>query len=270
MHSSVFGRQRRQTVAAATFMDLMGQIMKDMAPAQFTGSSLEVDKVCYHPAGSPTPLLTDISLQLPANQLGLIFGRSGAGKTTLLQMLAGLTHCTCGTISLGSGPAGASPAAALTPAELAKRCGLVFQFPERYFLGDTLQQELIFGWPVDELERQALSIQAHQVMQAVGLKQFPVATPLKQLSGGYKRRVALAVQLVRRPAVLLLDEPLAGLDWKARMEVADVLKDLKKKCTILVVSHDLRELTPLVDKAWEMQPGGILQTASWPPAQPTI
>ena len=62
-------------------------------------------------------------------------------------------------------------------------------------------QELVFGWPVDELERQALSVQAHQVRQAVGLKQFPVATPLKQLSGGYKRRVALAVQLVRRPAV---------------------------------------------------------------------
>ena len=54
MHSSVFGRQRRRTVAAATFMDLMGQIMKDMVPAQFTGSSLEVDKVCYHPAGRTT------------------------------------------------------------------------------------------------------------------------------------------------------------------------------------------------------------------------
>ena len=64
-----------------------------------------------------------------------------------------------------------------------------------------IMQELVYGWPVDELERQALSVQAHQVMQAVGLKQFPVATPLKQLSGGYKRRVALAVQLVRRPAV---------------------------------------------------------------------
>ena len=58
--------------------------------------------VCFS-TGSPTPLLTDISLQLPANQLGLIFGRSGAGKTTLLQMLAGLTHSTSGTISLGSG-----------------------------------------------------------------------------------------------------------------------------------------------------------------------
>lgn len=65
-------------------------------------------------------------------------------------------------------------------------------------------QEIVFGWPFDEYERQALSAQAHRVLEAVGLKHIPVATPLQQLSGGYKRRVALAVQLVRRPAVRVL------------------------------------------------------------------
>ena len=64
-----------------------------------------------------------------------------------------------------------------------------------------LLQEIIFGWPFDEYERQAYSVQAHRVLEAVGLKHIPVETPLQQLSGGYKRRVALAVQLVRRPAV---------------------------------------------------------------------
>ena len=67
--------------------------------------------------------------------------------------------------------------------------------------GDGILQEIVFGWPFSELERQAYSVQAHRVLQAVGLTQIPVATPLQQLSGGYKRRVALAVQLVRRPAV---------------------------------------------------------------------
>lgn len=62
-------------------------------------------------------------------------------------------------------------------------------------------QEIVFGWPFSEVERQAYAVQAHRVMEAVGLRQIPVATPLQQLSGGYKRRVALAVQLVRRPAV---------------------------------------------------------------------
>ena len=62
-------------------------------------------------------------------------------------------------------------------------------------------QEIVFGWPFNEYERQAYSVQAHRVLEAVGLKPIPVQTPLQQLSGGYKRRVALAVQLVRRPAV---------------------------------------------------------------------
>lgn len=72
-------------------------------------------------------------------------------------------------------------------------------------------QEIVFGWPFSELERQAYSVQAHRVLEAVGLKQIPVATPLQQLSGGYKRRVALAVQLVRRPAVSLLTYPVLGI-----------------------------------------------------------
>ncbi|KAL0041839.1 hypothetical protein WJX79_006189 [Trebouxia sp. C0005] len=252
----------------------MGQILKDMAPTVPSGCDLMVENVCYHPAGSPTALLTDLSLQLPANQLGLIYGRSGAGKTTLLQLLAGLTDTTSGRIALGSGTTSGTPApeeslpmSVVTPQELGKRCGLVFQFPERYFLGGTLQEEITFGWPFDEYERQAYSVQAHRVLEAVGLKHIPVQTPLQQLSGGFKRRVALAVQLVRRPAVLLLDEPLAGLDWRARIEVADTLKHLKSECTILVVSHDLRELTPLVDKAWQMQPGGRLQASPWPPQE---
>ncbi|KAL3138887.1 hypothetical protein ABBQ32_005712 [Trebouxia sp. C0010 RCD-2024] len=249
-------------LAAGNFMGLMGQILNDMSHAVPSGSSLTVNNLSYHPAGSPVPLLTDLSLQLPANQLGLIYGRSGAGKTTLLQLLAGLTEGSSGRIQLGAG--GTTDPMAMTPQELAKRCGLVFQFPERYFLGGTLQDEIVFGWPFNEYERQAYAVQAHRILEAVGLKQIPVATPLQQLSGGYKRRVALAVQLVRRPAVLLLDEPLAGLDWKARMEVAETLKLLKKNCTILVVSHDLRELSPLVDKAWKMQPGGRLEASPWP------
>jgi energy-coupling factor transporter ATP-binding protein EcfA2 len=73
--------------------------------------------------------------------------------------------------------------------------------------------------------------------------------------------VALAVQLARRPRLLLLDEPLAGLDWRTRGELVALLAALKRECTVLVVSHDLRELAPLVDAAWEMRPGGRLGAA---------
>ncbi|KAK9867515.1 hypothetical protein WJX84_003557 [Apatococcus fuscideae] len=83
-------------------------------------------------------------------------------------------------------------------------------------------------------------------------------TPLEQLSDGYKRRVALAAQLARQPSLLLLDEPLAGVDWPTRASLASLLGELKKDCTLLVISHDLQELSPLADKMWRMHPGGQL------------
>jgi energy-coupling factor transporter ATP-binding protein EcfA2 len=237
------------------------------------GSNLWTTNLCYHPPGSPIPLLTDISLHLQPNSLGLVFGRSGAGKSTLLQLLAGLVEPTTGSISF-TGPLnpldtnsnsnntileGSLPAQQRT-----QRAGIVFQFPERHFVGGTLAEELTAGWPLGDtpeglFARQALATRASKVLSAVGLDSFPITTRLSALSDGYKRRVALAVQLVRRPELLLLDEPLAGLDWKTRGELVRLLEALKSECTVLVVSHDLLELAPLADVSWRMQPGGVLK-----------
>ncbi|KAK9815285.1 hypothetical protein WJX72_001086 [[Myrmecia] bisecta] len=210
-----------------------------------TGAAVHVSGVTFQPPGADVPLLQDASLTLPPNELGLIYGRSGSGKTTLLHILAGLQEQTSGSI--------------LT--------GLVFQFPERHFLGATMAEEITFAWPrrpQDVWDQQQLMARAGATLQSVGLAHIDPTTPLRQLSDGYKRRVALAVQMVRKPALLLLDEPLAGLDWRVRAEVAAMLGELKKECTVLVVSHDLRELSPLVDKAWRMQPGGVLEPAAKP------
>eukprot|EP00244_Chara_vulgaris_P008106 TRINITY_DN3076_c0_g3_i1.p1 TRINITY_DN3076_c0_g3~~TRINITY_DN3076_c0_g3_i1.p1 ORF type:complete len:131 (+),score=20.70 TRINITY_DN3076_c0_g3_i1:36-395(+) len=94
---------------------------------------------------------------------------------------------------------------------------------------------------------------------AVGITGISLDTSPRSLSDGYKRRLALAIQLVRLPDVLLLDEPLAGLDWKARGDLVRLLGQLKKDRTIIVVSHDLRELAPLVDRAWQMEMGGRMK-----------
>jgi energy-coupling factor transporter ATP-binding protein EcfA2 len=151
-----------------------------------------------------------------------------------------------------------------------RQVGLVFQFPERHFIGGDLLTELTFGWPRGTgpeawAERAALSARLDRIARAVGLDAVPLQQAPTALSGGQQRKVALAIQLARQPALLLLDEPLAGLDWKARQEVVALLKLLKKECTLLVVSHDLREVAPLVDVAWRMRPGGKLESVVWPP-----
>jgi energy-coupling factor transporter ATP-binding protein EcfA2 len=151
--------------------------------------------------------------------------------------------------------------------------GLVFQFPERHFLADDLLGELTFAWPRDPSQwalQQELSARLQGVLAAVSLSDIPLSTSPLALSGGQQRRLALAIQLVRAPRLLLLDEPLAGLDWRARREVVALLRALKRRCTLLVVSHDLAEISPLVDFGYRMRPGGTLEPVAWPPVDMSI
>ena len=233
------------------------------------GAALRLDRLSYHPPGAPAPLLSSACLSLPPHGFGLIYGRSGSGKTTLLQLVAGLLKPTSGAVRVvrggEEGESGAPLPVPSSSSAAAPTVGLVFQFPERHFLGDTLVEELTFGWPADPASRAARGMAAQAALRALGLSSIPLDTRLRSLSDGYKRRVALAVQLARSPDVLLLDEPLAGLDWRARGEIVGALKNVKAAATVLAVSHDLTELAPLVDAAWVMRPGGVLRKARWPP-----
>uniref|UniRef100_A0ACD5V6R6 Uncharacterized protein n=1 Tax=Avena sativa TaxID=4498 RepID=A0ACD5V6R6_AVESA len=229
-------------------------------------SQLEVRKVSYRPPGTEQSLLNQTSLSLPEKSFGLIFGRSGSGKTTLLQLLAGLSEPTSGSICIQKYDDSGNPTG-LPELLASQRVGIVFQFPERYFLSDTILEEVTFGWPrqkADSLLRGQLALKLQNAMNSVGLSTIALDEHPQSLSGGFKRRLALAIQLVQTPDLLLLDEPLAGLDWKARADVVNLLKDLKKDHTILVVSHDLRELYPLVDRSWRMEMGGVLKEEPLP------
>lgn len=140
--------------------------------------------------------------------------------------------------------------------------GLVFQFPERHFLGSTVKEELTFGWPrgtQGQAKRMELATRLSSALEAVGMSLVRLDTPVRALSGGYQRRLALALQLMRGPQLLLLDEPLAGLDWRTRGELVPLLAKLKRERAVLVVTHDLRELLPAADFAWRMAPGGRLE-----------
>lgn len=222
--------------------------------------------VNYRPPGTEHNILNEINFSLPHKSFGLIFGRSGSGKTTLLQLLAGFSKPTSGSICVERHGNDGNPNRLLEilPAE---RVGIVFQFPERFFLADTVIEEITFGWPrqkADVTMREQLALKLQYAINAVGLNSIPLDEDPHSLSGGFKRRLALAIQLVKKPDLLLLDEPLAGLDWKARADVVKLLKQLKKELTILVVSHDLKELSGLVDRSWRMEMGGTLKEEPLP------
>jgi energy-coupling factor transport system ATP-binding protein len=206
---------------------------------------LQLRNLTYHPAATPEPILKDISMTLYPSQLGLIVGSSGAGKSTLLEILAGLVSPSRGEIAWQD--------QVLTPTRLRSLAGLVFQFPERHFCGLTVLEELRFGHP--EIEDQQIQRALTQVgLEALSLHQSP-----NQLSGGQQRRLAVAVQLIRSPFLLLLDEPTAGLDWSVRQQLIDLLGSLKSGWSILVVTHDPQELGELADVQWQIQAGRIQQ-----------
>eukprot|EP00257_Ricinus_communis_P013478 XP_015570912.1 ABC transporter I family member 11, chloroplastic isoform X2 [Ricinus communis] len=206
-------------------------------------SCFEVRDVSYRPPGTQLNLLNGVSFSLPEKSFGLIFGQSGSGKTTLLQLLAGLSEPTSGSICIQKYGNDGNPCQSPKPLSH-ERVGIVFQFPERYFVADTILDEVIFGWPRQKGSLQLkehLALNLQKAITWVGLNGISLGKDPHSLSGGYKRRLALAIQLVQVPDLLILDEPLAGLDWRARADVVKLLKQLKKELTVLIVSHDLKK-----------------------------
>ncbi|KAM3284354.1 ABC transporter I family member 11, chloroplastic isoform X2 [Capsicum chacoense] len=227
---------------------------------------LEIRDVSYRPPGTKIDLLSQVSFSIPEKSFGLIFGRSGSGKTTLLQLIAGLSQPTTGSIYVQRYSDDGEKIKSPEPLQ-PERVGIVFQFPERYFVADTVLDEVTFGWPRQKggLQlRELLASRLQKAITSVGLTGISLDKDPHSLSGGYKRRLALAIQLVQTPDLLILDEPLAGLDWKARADVVKLLKHLKEELTLLVVSHDLKELASLVDQSWRMEMGGALKREPLP------
>lgn len=225
---------------------------------------VRVRELSFAPAGAGAAVLRDVSATFERTGLHLVVGRSGSGKSTLLSVIAGLSEPTGGIVRVG-GDAVGSGARSTPAAERLARVGMVFQFPERHFLGRTVLQELTFGWPASAnafARRRELALAMNDALHAVGMERVPLDTEVRTLSGGYKRRLALAIQLVRNPAVLCLDEPLAGLDWQTRAEVTSLLNDLKRDRCVVVVSHDVEEISPITDRAFRMGALGKLTDVS--------
>lgn len=204
---------------------------------------LLIQDLVYHPPATPEPILKGISLELAPQELGLVVGPSGSGKSTFLEILSGFATWHSGAIYWRSQE--------LMPEHLQQLCGLVFQFPERHFCGSTVLEELRLGHLDLESDR------IDHALFSVGLQDLPLGTSPQLLSGGQQRRLALAVQLIRQPGVLLLDEPTAGLDWSMRRQLITLLERLKKDWTLLVVSHEPEEVRPIADRCWQLSHGNL-------------
>jgi len=204
---------------------------------------LELRSLRYQAATASEPVLRGVSLQLEPGRPALVAGRSGSGKTTLLELVCGLANPTGGEILWHREP--------LTARQRRWLCGLVFQFPERHFLGLSVGQELKLG------QRRLGWERAEQVLSQVGLQGLSLQQAPERLSGGQQRRLALAVQLLRDPRVLLLDEPTAGLDWSVRDDVLELLDRLGRDRVVLVVTHEPELFAGRVEpeQSWRLEQG---------------
>jgi energy-coupling factor transport system ATP-binding protein len=204
---------------------------------------LELRHISYHPATAAQPVLRGVSLTLPVGRVALVAGRSGSGKTTLLEVISGLAEPSSGTVLWEGQP--------LNGRQRRWLCGLVFQFPERHFLGLSVGQELKLG------HRRLTADQAQEVLTLVGLEGLSLQQAPEQLSGGQQRRLALAVQLLRNPRVLLLDEPTAGLDWAVRGEILELLAALAQERAVLVVTHEPDLFRGISSDSWRLEQGEL-------------
>ena len=193
---------------------------------------LELKHITYQPQTGRKKVLDNINLKINNNEIILISGESGSGKTTLLEIISGLTDPQRGRIIWKN--------KIMNSRRRRWLCGLVFQFPERFFLGATIGKELKFGY------KSIKEIKIKNVLNKVGLSKINLTDPPEKLSGGQQRRLAVAVQLLRDPNIILLDEPTAGLDWSMKNDVKDLILGLSAENSIIIVTHEpelFQELT---------------------------
>ncbi len=185
---------------------------------------LKLTDIHYHPATSEDEILKEITFEVKKGIPTIISGPSGSGKTTLLEIISGLSSPSKGFTSWKNQKTNKRKRSAIT--------GVVFQFPERHFIGLTILQELCLG------HRRLTEEFRNEIMNKVGLESLSLNELPENLSGGQQRRLAIAVQLVREPDILLLDEPTAGLDWSVRDEIVQLINQLSKDQILIVVTHE--------------------------------
>ena len=202
--------------------------------------------------------LVDVDLDIQEGQITAIIGQTGSGKSTLVQHLNGLLLPSSGKITVIDHviKAGVNPKGLKA---LRGKVGLVFQFPEYQLFEETVLKDVAFGPKNFGVSEQEAIKKAKEALRLVGLDEsFEERSPL-ELSGGQKRRVAIAGILAMDPQVLVLDEPTAGLDPHGTVQMMKLFKQLNEKYhkTILIVTHDMEQVFRYCDCVIVMSKGSV-------------
>lgn len=221
---------------------------------------LKLEHVSYL-YGTDTELLVraldDVNLEIPDGQFIGLIGHTGSGKSTLVQHLNGLLKPSEGTILFNGENIWAQDYSRKT---LRSKVGLVFQYPEHQLFEVDVLSDVCFGPKNQGLSKEECEKRAREALKLVGLKEkYYDASPF-ELSGGQKRRVAIAGVLAMEPQVLILDEPTAGLDPKGRDEILDQIAYLHKKrnLTVILVSHSMDDIAKYADRIIVMNQGEVM------------
>ncbi len=191
--------------------------------------------------------LKEISLVIPDGQFIGLIGHTGSGKSTLIQHLNGLLKATSGTIYY-NGADIYDPDYSMK--ELRTKVGLVFQYPEHQLFETTVLKDVQFGPKNLGLPPLEIDLRSYEALKLVGLGEELLDASPFELSGGQKRRVAIAGVLAMKPEVLILDEPTAGLDPSGRDEILNQISKIheEQKITVILVSHSMEDVAKYVER----------------------
>ena len=202
--------------------------------------------------------LKDVSFSINEGEILGVIGHTGSGKSTMLQHLNGLLKPDSGQIIIGDVDITDEK---VKMTEIRKRVGLVFQYPEYQLFEETVAKDVAFGPKNLGMSDEEIDKTVRKSLEMVGLSYDEIAdrSPF-ELSGGQKRRVAIAGVIAMKPEVLILDEPTSGLDPHAHQEILNMIRKIHKESTgiIIFVSHNMRDVANMSDKVLVMDRGSVV------------
>ncbi len=219
-----------------------------------------LDKVNYvysEGSGFEKKALDDVSLTIDKGEFIGLIGHTGSGKSTLTQHLNGLLRATSGNIYYDGQDIYEK---GFVMKDLRSKVGLVFQYPEHQLFESDVFTDVCFGPKNLGLDKKEAELRAFQALEMVGFpKELFYNSPF-ELSGGQKRRAAIAGVLAMKPEVLILDEPTAGLDPKGRDEILDQIKKLHEETgiTVILVSHSMEDVAKYVGRLIVLDHGRVM------------